>query len=221
MDELVRRWAHGWTLCRGLAAPLDRPAALEVTLGLPGRDREVFTLTDNAETVNDLAITTAKGENPGEGTREGEVVWLTVTTNQPQATAAVLEQAGLKLLDEPCLLMTIDLTEHPDKAAPPEYRLETSSDGPLEYAKVIDTQGNVAARGMAAIVGQDAVLHDIHTDPAHRRRGLGSVVMSMLSRRATDRGAATGLLMATTDGGYLYTNLGWSTEATMITAVSG
>lgn len=119
MDELVRRWAHGWTLCRGLAAPLDRPAALEVTLGLPGRDREVFTLTDNAETVNDLAITTAKGENPGEGTREGEVVWLTVTTNQPQATAAVLEQAGLKLLDEPCLLMTIDLTEHPDKAAPP------------------------------------------------------------------------------------------------------
>lgn len=45
--------------------------------------------------------------------------------------------------------------------------------------------------------------------------------MSMLSRRATDRGAATGLLMATTDGGYLYTNLGWSTEATMITAVSG
>ncbi|MDX6282816.1 MAG: hypothetical protein QOH03_3887 [Kribbellaceae bacterium] len=221
MDELVRRWAHGWTLCRGLAAPLDRSDALEVTLGLPGRDREVFTLTDHPETVNHLAISAAKAEQPREGTREGEVVWLTVTTDQPVAKAAVLEQAGLKLLDEPCLLMSIDLSKHPARTAPPEYRLETVSDGPLEYAKVIDAHGNVAARGMAAIVGQDAVLHDIHTDPAHRRRGLGSVVMSLLSRRATNRGAATGLLMATTDGGYLYTRLGWSTEATMITAVSG
>lgn len=211
MDELVRRWAHGWTLCRGLAAPLDRPAALEVTLGLPGRDREVFALTDDTETVNDLAISTAKAAT---------ATWLTVTTNQPTAKAAVLEQAGLKLLDEPCLLMTIDLAKHPARTAPPEYRLETTSDGPLEYAKVIDAQGNVAAHGMAAIVGQDAVLHDIQTAPAHRRRGLGSAVMSLLSRRATNRGAATGLLMATTDGGYLYPKLGWSTEATMITAVS-
>ncbi|MEV6411464.1 GNAT family N-acetyltransferase [Kribbella sp. NPDC051718] len=210
MDELVRRWAHGWTLCRGLAAPLNRPAALEVTLGLPGRDRELFALTDHAETVNDLAIDAARTT----------ATWLTVTTEQPAAKAAVLEQAGLELLDEPCLLMTIDLTKHPIKAAPPEYTLQTSSDGPLEYAKVKDAQGNVAAHGMAAIVGHDAVLHDIQTDPAHRRRGLGSVVMSRLSRRAMDRGAATGLLMATTDGGYLYTKLGWSTEATMITAVS-
>jgi ribosomal protein S18 acetylase RimI-like enzyme len=252
MDELVRRWAHGWTLCRGLAAPLDRTVALEVTLGLPGRDREVFALTDHAETVNDLAIWAAKATTPRErtgrreaertrrraeegtrrregegtrrrkeeGTRAGEAVWLTVTTNQPEAIAAVLEQAGLELLDEPCLLMSIDLTQHPEAPAPPEYRLETTSDGLLEYARVIDAQGNVAARGMAAIVDQDAVLHDIHTDPAHRRRGLGSVVMTLLSRRAISRGATTGLLMATTDGGYLYTKLGWLTEATMITAVS-
>jgi ribosomal protein S18 acetylase RimI-like enzyme len=220
MDELVRRWAHGWTLCRGLAAPLDRTAALEVTLGLPGRDREVFALTDHPETVNNLAITTAKASTAGAGKKEGRAGWLTVTTNRPEATAAVLEQAGLKLRNEPCLLMTIDLDKHPKNAPPPEYRLETTSDGPLEYAKLIDAQGNTAARGMAAIVNQDAVMHDIHTDPAHRRRGLGSVVMALLSQRAMSRGAATGLLMATTDGGYLYTKLGWLTEATMVTAVS-
>jgi ribosomal protein S18 acetylase RimI-like enzyme len=209
MDELVRRWAHGWCLCRGLAAPEVSATALQVTLGLPDRDREMFALTDHAEAVNDLAIKVAKATTP---------TWLTVTTHHPKP--AVLEQAGLKLLDEPCLLMSIDLAKHPEATAPPEYRLETTSDGPLEFAQLIDPQGNVAARGMAAIVGDDAVMHDIHTDPAHRRRGLGSVVMTLLSRRAMSRGAATGLLMATTEGGYLYAKLGWFTEATMLTAVS-
>jgi GNAT superfamily N-acetyltransferase len=73
------------------------------------------------------------------------------------------------------------------------------------------------ARGLAAIVGSDAVMHDIQTDPAHRRRGLGSVVMGALSRRALERGARTGLLMATTDGFQLYRKLGWLPEATMVT----
>jgi GNAT superfamily N-acetyltransferase len=73
---------------------------------------------------------------------------------------------------------------------------------------------------MAAIVGADAIMHDIRTDPAHRRRGLGSVVMASLSSRARRRGAATGLLMATPEGGYLYTKSSWLTEATMLTAIS-
>jgi hypothetical protein len=81
MDKLVRRWAHGWTLCRGLAAPLDRTAALDVTLRLPGRDREVFALTDQAETVNDLAIKVAKATADG-----GEATWLTVTTHSRRAS---------------------------------------------------------------------------------------------------------------------------------------
>lgn len=85
---------------------------------------------------------------------------------------------------------------------------------------MIDAQGNNAARGMAAIVGVDAVMHDIHTDPAQPPPGLGSVVMALLSRRAVGRGATTGLLMATTDGGHLYSRLGWFSEATMLTAVS-
>jgi GNAT superfamily N-acetyltransferase len=211
MDELVRRWARGWGLCRGLAAPTERDTALEVTLGLPGREREVFTLQDQPDLVSDLAREVTNATKP---------TWLTVTTHRPDATAAVLEQAGLKLFDEPCLLMSIELQRHPAAAAPPEYRLEVTTDGPLEHARVLDAQGNVAARGMAAIVGKDAVMHDIHTDPAHRRRGLGSVVMALLSRRAAGRGAATGLLMATTDGGHLYTKLGWLSEATMLTAVS-
>ncbi len=210
MDELVRRWQHGWGLCRGLAAAEERDGVLDVKLGLPGRDHELFTLTDRIELVSALAVEVARATEP---------TWLTVTTHRQDATAAVLESAGLRLFAEPSLLMSIDLAKHP-AAATAEYRLEGWSDGPLEYVRLIDAQGNVAARGMAAVVGRDAVMHDIHTDSGHRRRGLGSVVMAELSRRAAGRGAAVGLLMATTDGGHLYTKLGWSTEAPMLTATS-
>ncbi|HET6987799.1 MAG TPA: GNAT family N-acetyltransferase, partial [Kribbella sp.] len=95
-----------------------------------------------------------------------------------------------------------------------------SSDGPLEYVRMT-TDGAVAARGMMAVVGDDAVMHDIQTDPAHRRRGLGSVVMGALSQRAVERGARTGLLMATTDGFHLYRKLGWLPEATIVTGSGG
>ncbi|WP_433014969.1 GNAT family N-acetyltransferase [Kribbella sp. CA-294648] len=211
MDELVRRWQHGWGLCRGLPAAEERDGVLDVKLGLPGRDHELFTLTDRTDLVSAHAAEVARATEP---------TWLTVTTHRRDATAAVLEGAGLRLFAEPSLLMSTDLEKHPLAAAPAEYSVQVWSDGPLEYVRLIDAEGNVTAQGMVAVAGGDAVMHDIHTDPAHRRRGLGSVVMAELSRRAVDRGAAAGLLMATTDGGHLYTKLGWSTEAPMLTATS-
>ncbi|QNE23121.1 GNAT family N-acetyltransferase [Kribbella qitaiheensis] len=89
--------------------------------------------------------------------------------------------------------------------------------GVVELVRVVDEAGGVAARGMVGVVGMDAVMHDIHTEPAHRRRGLGSVVMAALSRRAVERGATTGLLMATYDGVQLYRRLEWLPRATMLT----
>src|SRR4051812_41611640 len=96
MDELVRRWAHGWTLCRGLAAPLDRSAALEVTLGLPGRAREVFALTDRAAAVDDLAIEitrpapkeSTRGRNAA-GTSSGEAEGTRTEGTAAEGTTAV------------------------------------------------------------------------------------------------------------------------------------
>jgi GNAT superfamily N-acetyltransferase len=95
------------------------------------------------------------------------------------------------------------------------------AEGPLEYVRILASDGMIAARGMAAIVGNDAVMHDIQTDPAHRRRGLASVVMGILSQRAIERGACSGLLMATVEGVHLYRTLGWLPEATMVTATGG
>jgi ribosomal protein S18 acetylase RimI-like enzyme len=197
--DIVRRWMGGWRLCRGLDPLIEYDDSYTAVLRLPGRERELFARSDDAATVDRLVR---------ELTAD---TWLTVTTQDGNGIARRLAAAGARPFEEQKTLMSIDLHEHPPATA------EFDSDGPLEYARVL-IDGTVAAHGMAAIVGDDAVMHDIQTDPAYRRRGFGSIVMGALSRRALERGASTGLLMATTDGFHLYRKLGWLPEATMVTA---
>ena len=205
--DLVRRWLEGWRLCRGLEPLIEYDDAVAAVLRLPGRERELVALTADPATVDRLAAQVA-----------GDI-WLTVTTQHGDVIAQQLAAAGVRPFDEQKTLMSIELREHPHPAT--EYELEISAEGPLEYVRLHATDGTVAARGMVAIVGDDAVMHDIVTDPAHRRRGLGSVVMGALSQRGLERGAHTGLLMATTDGFHLYRKLGWLSEATMVTGSGG
>ncbi|MEV0284039.1 GNAT family N-acetyltransferase [Kribbella sp. NPDC050820] len=179
--------------------------ALGVVLGLPGRERELFALTGASGVVDRLVGLAVEG------------VWLTVTTLDGDGVARRLAAGGLEVFPEQKVLMTVGLRDHP-RPVTAEYGVELRSDGALEYARVLASDGSVAARGMAAVVGRDAVMHDIQTEPEHRRRGLGSVVMGALSRRAFERGAETGLLMATVEGAHLYRKLGWMPEATMVTA---
>jgi GNAT superfamily N-acetyltransferase len=205
MRELLRRWVEGWRLCRGLDPVIEYDDALAVVLRLPGRERELFALTDEPAVVDRLAAGTIDDS------------WLTVTTQDGDGVARRLADAGLEPFEEQKLLMSIELRDHPEPKTS-SYRLEVSSEGPLEYVLVLASDGTIAARGMAAIVGNDAVMHDIQTDPAHRRRGLASVVMGALSQRTIERGATSGLLMATVEGVHLYRTLGWLPEATMVTA---
>jgi GNAT superfamily N-acetyltransferase len=206
--DLLRRWVEGWRLCRGLEPPSEDDDVLHVVLRLPGRERELFALKDEPAIIDRLTSLAF------------EDVWLTVTTQNGDEVARRLADAGLQPFAEQKVLMSIALRDHAQPAAPSPYELEISQRGPLEHVRILTADGEVAARGMVAIVGRDAVMHDIQTDPAHRRRGLGSVVMGALSRRALERGASTGLLMATAEGVYLYRTLGWLPEATMVTATS-
>ncbi|NIK54685.1 GNAT family N-acetyltransferase [Kribbella shirazensis] len=203
--DLVRRWLDGWRLCRGLDPVTEYDDAYLAVLRLPGREREWFARTDNPATVDRLAADLPVG------------TWLTVTTHDGDRVARQLGAAGGQLLDERRTLMAIDVHEHPQPGTG-AYRVERTTEGRLEYVRLLTAEGDVAAHGMMGIAGADAVMHDIQTDPAHRRRGLGSVVMGALAQRAIERGSRTGLLMATTDGFHLYRKLGWSSEATMVTA---
>src|SRR3954454_6930991 len=197
--DLVRRWVDGCGLGRDLERGIEDDDAYVAALHLPGRERKLFARTDDPATVERLAA-----RLPADS-------WLTVTTDDGDELAERLTAAGLRPFEEQKTLISIDPLWHPNGTG------ELESDGPLEYARV-RVDGVVAAHGMAAIVGDDAVIHDIQTEPAYRRRGLGTVVMGALAARAVERGARTGLLMATTDGFGLYRRLGWVPEATMVTA---
>jgi GNAT superfamily N-acetyltransferase len=63
------------------------------------------------------------------------------------------------------------------------------------------------------------VFDQIVTDEAHRRLGLGTVVMLNLDAVAEQAGATDRLLVATEAGRALYERLGWTVLAPWSTAV--
>ncbi|MBW4721930.1 GNAT family N-acetyltransferase [Saccharothrix obliqua] len=212
-DDLVRRWQRGWSACRGWAAPEDARGGLHFRLGLPGREREVFALAadDDPASVRALAREVAG---------HGESTWLTAPTNRPDEVAGVLAAEGLVVRPVREFLMTRPLADHPVRPAPAPYRVTSVVDDDVVRVEVWDGSGDLAASGLAGLAGADAVPDRIETAGAHRRRGLGAAVMGALAAAAVERGARTGVLLASPDGERLYTALGWTTRWSVVMAVN-
>jgi GNAT superfamily N-acetyltransferase len=98
------------------------------------------------------------------------------------------------------------------------YLVEVQMSPPVLTVQVTHSSGLVAAKGRAALVNQFAVYDQIETHEAHRRRGLGRVVMHALRETAANHGVDHGLLVATPDGRALYTTLGWQLHSLYTTA---
>gem|GEM_PF-563551 len=209
LSVMIRRWLPGWVACRGLPAAGEVDSALVATLDLPGRYREYFALDDDAVGLRRLTDRVTSDERPA---------WLTVPTGRPDLTRALLERGGLEVFGEPETFMSIELRRQTSRRPEAPYRWETTRDGAVLRAVITDGTGQIAAEGMTGLSGVDAVPHAIRTDPAHRRRGLGSVVMTALAEAAIGAGATAGLLIASPAGAHLYTKLGWNTEATVLSA---
>lgn len=92
---------------------------------------------------------------------------------------------------------------------PEGYRIEVIEEPELITVRVLDESGRLAASGQCGLADPYAVPDRIVTEEAHRRRGLGRVVMSELQRLAYVSGARTAVLSATTEGRELYHSLGW------------
>lgn len=90
------------------------------------------------------------------------------------------------------------------------YRVETENLGALTLVKLTTVAGDLAASGQVAVADAFATFDKIVTAEAHRRRGLGRYVMSILSRLSLDLGVKQGVLVATEEGAALYKALGWS-----------
>jgi predicted GNAT family acetyltransferase len=91
--------------------------------------------------------------------------------------------------------------------------VRTETQGGVTFLRVLADDGALAARGQIAVTGESAVVDQVETEPAHRRRGLGSVVMRRLANIAVERGATTAVLGASVEGKALYESLGWRVRA--------
>lgn len=122
-----------------------------------------------------------------------------------------------QLQKEPGYVMQGPQTPPPPAALPAGYRLQLDRDFRGSRVTILAPDGTLAASGTAAETAGVFVYDRIITEPDHRRRGLGRVVMAALRETRTDS-IATELLVATDDGRALYATLGWTVISPFVTA---
>lgn len=115
-------------------------------------------------------------------------------------------------------LMAVDLVAT-DPVAPEGYTATVETVGSVVHVRVLDAAGGQAAKGQLAMLGEAAVVDRVRTEDAHRRRGLGRYMMSVLADHALEQGASQGVLGATAAGRALYETLGWKKHATLAECV--
>ncbi|MGA6161237.1 GNAT family N-acetyltransferase [Amycolatopsis magusensis] len=199
--EVLDEWVHGWAVSRRVPRPSRLPVGFHLHVGTPGH-RERYVLPR----LEDLAAVAAMVTRTD--------TWIKVCAPR-EAVRAALSPAWT--LDIPGHLMTTTLRSSAVRPVPEPYRLESTVDGELLRVVVRTAGGELAASGQAGLAGSSATMDKIVTEPAHQRRGLGSVVMDALREQAIAAGAVRGVLVATDDGFALYSRLGW----TLIVPVTG
>ncbi|CCH35331.1 GNAT family N-acetyltransferase [Actinosynnema sp. NPDC047251] len=199
--QVVADWVWGWALSRGTPDPVTEPDGYRVDVGLP-EHRVRYVLPDPASVGPRAAALTEPG------------TWLKVCGPVGRVRSALGSRWTIR---EPEYLMSTGLGTRPPTTPPAPYTVELHSTGDV-HDVVVTTGKGWAAKGRVAVRGPAAVMDMVETDPAHRRRGLGSVVMSELSRVAASRGAVCGVLVATEEGLALYGKLGWTVDSPITAA---
>lgn len=216
LDEgLVRRWRAGWCLARGWNSITEDDGLIIVRIDKPGRTVEY--LAPAADARPDRVARAAELAAAADGT-----AWVTLVTEQPTARREQLRAAGLELEPATEWMMTSELADHPVRPPREGYAVQVERRGEVVRARVTPegAPGETAASGWAAVAGTDVVADRIETAEQHRRKGLGSAVMSVLASEAVGLGAKHGILVATAAGRALYETLGWRAVADVVIAKS-
>ncbi|GHH53905.1 GNAT family N-acetyltransferase [Streptomyces candidus] len=198
-DDAARAWTEGWALSRGAAEPLPQPWGVTIDIGLPNAVSRHVLLDGSASeeaTVRKLLHADAA---PG--------TWIKFL--EPPEVVAPWMTDGWEY-DTPGHLMTLPLV-HPTAApdVPTGYLRRSWTRAGLTRVLVLAADGSLGARGQVAVTGTTAVVDQVETGRAHRRRGLGTLMMRTLQAYAAKQGALDCVLGATDDGRALYTTLGW------------
>ncbi|WP_157248645.1 GNAT family N-acetyltransferase [Nonomuraea typhae] len=202
--DIVRAWVRGWAVSRDTQPPVEEFWGLRVDVGLPGHLVRHILPDASPAVLRHLA-----------GTLDTPGTWLKVCAPAEQVTPSLTPAWAVQ---QPEFMMTAPL-RRTRATAPDGYTLAVIQRGQVVTARLLTADGEMAARGQIALTGATGVVDKVETAAAHRRRGLGSVVMTALSTAAAERGATTGVLLATADGKALYTTLGWQQHTVVTPAV--
>lgn len=196
--DLAAAWVDGWVVSRGTPPPRPTPWGLWVEVGTPAQHGRYVMLEPHEPIVRDLA---ARASVPA--------LWMK-TFAEPEVLRPWLTSEWTQ--DALGWLMAVDLAA--ERVSVPEgYSVDIVARDGVIRVSVSAADGTVAAKGQVGVAGDAAVADQISTDPAHQRRGLGSVVMRTLANEALEAGASTGILGATVEGRALYETLGWKVHA--------
>ncbi|MDX2395052.1 GNAT family N-acetyltransferase [Streptomyces sp. DK15] len=199
MWEIARAWVDGWTVSRRTPKPVGAPWGLSIQVGLP------------AQAVRHVLLDDADAET---------VLGLVGAITQPTTCVkAFLEPNAMEPWfspewepTDPGFLMAVDLRASAVRA-PDGYTVTTATVDEVMSVRILAADGALAAGGRIGLTGAACVFDQIITEEAHRRRGLGTVVMGALTNAAVEHGVATGILGATVPGRALYEALDWKVLA--------
>lgn len=202
--QLVETFARGWAITRGVPAPVPDSGALRIDTGADDEaQRFVFSRLRDA-----IAPLGARIDAPRIRIK---------APAEPGDVAALLPARWH--VERTGTLMTADaLMRGPPPPIPDDLRLRTEWRDGVFFVELIDMAGVEAARGrMAPIDGW--ALHDrVRVADLRQRRGLGTIVMTLLAIEARNSGLDRGLLAATVAGRALYQKLGWTARSPWTTA---
>ncbi|MEU2788958.1 GNAT family N-acetyltransferase [Streptomyces sp. NPDC007100] len=210
--DTVRTWVYGWARCRGTATPVAVPGGFHIDIGLPEHAGRYVLPAADPGLLRGLAASITVPN-----------LWIKVCA--PREEIAPLLPPAWEFA-EPQFLMSAALPVSAGPVVPPPgYLVETADkDGTgVIDCRVLDAAtGEPAAWGRAALTHASAppsaVYDKINTAPAHRRRGLGSLLMHALTAYAVRLGATHGILVASPAGRSLYRSLGWQYHAPLTAA---
>jgi GNAT superfamily N-acetyltransferase len=200
LSDLVRAWTLGWTVSRETPPPVEEPLSLRIDVGHPRQAVRHVVLDPTEATVRKLTEAVTE-----------PATWLKSAV-APDLIAPWLPDGWVE--DAPGFLMAIDLRAEPVVLAD-GYAMTHEARGGVTRLQIRAADGSPAAHGQVAVPHEAAVavVDRVETDPAHQRRGLGSVIMKTLAATALDAGATSAVLGATIEGRALYEALGWTVRA--------
>ncbi|MCC3272505.1 GNAT family N-acetyltransferase [Arthrobacter zhangbolii] len=206
-DDLLETWVRGWAQARGYRMRREGrfPAAL---LHDRTNDWEYFALEPSHDEFAALASSA----------RHSSTRLFTIVTTRANEIYGAATVYGLQVRSTDEVLMVADMSGQ-DVEAPvqpwDDFSTETSHANNIGSVTVL-SGGTPVAQGSVAVVNGYAVFDRILTEPAFRRRGLGSYVMRALTAVALEDDAEAGLLVASVDGQELYRYLGWESLASVV-----